>query len=336
MPSLTLRMMAVWIGPVRRGRAGPGRCRAGGSDRSAGEVALSPVGPSRWANHGPRFKLTFWASPTCPGSVVQSKKSRHTTNRGRGGGVISMRVERARRGLSTVRPLGDRPRVAADAGTVRVRRVEREIRICFIGDSFVQGIGDPEYRGWVGRVLEATSGQVTAFNLGIRRQTSTDVLDRCWQEVAVRMLAGADNRLVVSFGSNDMLEENAHVRVEQDRCLENLAALLDECDRRDVAALIVGPPPVVDAGDDHLRRTVALAEAMAALCRARDVPFIDVTRTLAGDSIWKAEALAGDGAHPGPGGYQRLAELVLAGQWHAWISRPARSPSGTASGAAAS
>lgn len=31
-----------------------------------------------------------------------------------------------------------------------------DIRICFIGDSFVRGVGDPAHRHWVGRVLEAT------------------------------------------------------------------------------------------------------------------------------------------------------------------------------------
>ena len=77
--------------------------------------------------------------------------------------------------------------------------------MCFIGDSFVQGIGDPEYRGWVGRVLAATRDDVTAFNLGIRRNTSEDVLRRCWHEVLPRTLPEADNRLVISFGSNDAL-----------------------------------------------------------------------------------------------------------------------------------
>jgi hypothetical protein len=34
--------------------------------------------------------------------------------------------------------------------------MDRESRICLVGDSFVQGIGDPEHRGWVGRVLEVS------------------------------------------------------------------------------------------------------------------------------------------------------------------------------------
>ncbi|MGW1377453.1 GDSL-type esterase/lipase family protein [Streptomyces sp. NPDC002446] len=197
-----------------------------------------------------------------------------------------------------------------------------DMRICFIGDSFVQGIGDPEHRGWVGRVLAATAGDLTAFNLGIRRNTSEDVLRRCWQEVLPRTLPGADNRLVVSFGSNDAIRENGAVRVDPARCLDNLASILEEARRRAIASLVVGPPPVIDAGEQHLRRTTELADEMTALCRSRHIPFIGTTLALADDPVWIREALAGDGAHPGGGGYQRLADLVLTGRWHEWITEP--------------
>ncbi|MFF1613520.1 GDSL-type esterase/lipase family protein [Amycolatopsis sp. NPDC058278] len=200
--------------------------------------------------------------------------------------------------------------------------MSRDIRMCFIGDSFVQGIGDPEYRGWVGRVLAATRDDITAFNLGIRRNTSEDVMRRCWQEVLPRTLPDADNRLVISFGSNDAVEEGGRVRVAPDRCLDNLASILDECWRRAIAALVVGPPPVIGAGAEHLRRTSKLAGEMAALCRSRDVPFIGTTQDLAVDSVWIREAMADDGAHPGSGGYERLADLIRVDQWHEWISDP--------------
>lgn len=205
-----------------------------------------------------------------------------------------------------------------------------DIRISFIGDSFVQGIGDPEYRGWVGRVLAATDGDITAFNLGIRRDTSEDVLRRCWQEILPRTRsdahahahAHAHHRLVVSFGSNDTIEENGTVRVAPARTLAHLASLLAESGRRSIAPLVVGPPPVVGAGQDHLRRTSDLADRMAALCRAERIPFIATTQELADDPVWTEEALAGDGAHPGSGGYRKLADLVLAAQWHPWITDP--------------
>jgi acyl-CoA thioesterase I len=204
--------------------------------------------------------------------------------------------------------------------------MSRDLRICFTGDSFVQGVGDPEHRGWVGRVLQATNADVTAFNLGIRRNTSEDVLRRCWQEVGLRILPDADNRLVISFGSNDMVEEEGTVRVDPARCVDNLASLLDRCAQRAVGALVVGPPPVVDAGEGHLQRTLELAGDMAALCASRQVSFIATTQALADDPAWVREALSGDGAHPGSAGYRRLADLVLAGPWHQWIGEATNEP----------
>ncbi|MFD3745631.1 GDSL-type esterase/lipase family protein [Nocardia sp. NPDC058633] len=200
--------------------------------------------------------------------------------------------------------------------------MNEDLRICFIGDSFVQGIGDPEYRGWVGRVLIATGPAITAFNLGIRRNTSADVVRRCWREVDPRILPAADNRLVISFGSNDAVIEDGTVRVGRTQCLRNLDTLLTESRERAIHPLVIGPPPVVDGGEEHLERTADLADGMAQLCATHDVPFVATTRELAADPTWIREAGEGDGAHPGNGGYQRLADLILGGPWHSWIARP--------------
>ncbi|MDF3302507.1 GDSL-type esterase/lipase family protein [Streptomyces tropicalis] len=198
--------------------------------------------------------------------------------------------------------------------------MSRRLRMCFIGDSFVQGIGDPDYRGRVGRVLAAARDDITAFNLGIGRSTSEDVMRRCWQEVGSRTLPDADNRLVISFGSSGAVEEGGRVRVAADRCLGNLASILDGCRRRAIAPLVVGTPPVIGAGTEHLRRTSRLADEMAALCRSRGVPFIGTTEHLAVDPVWTREAMADDGAHPGSGGYERPANLMRVDQWHEWAN----------------
>ncbi|MFF2656413.1 GDSL-type esterase/lipase family protein [Kitasatospora sp. NPDC058032] len=204
----------------------------------------------------------------------------------------------------------------------------RDVRIVFFGDSFVQGVGDPEYRGWAGRaVADCLAGlgvgpeAVTAFNLGVRRSTSADVLARCWGETAVRALPGADNRLVLSVGSNDAVEEDGRPRVAPEACLANVAALLDGARERGLAPLVVGPPPVVGAGAPHLERVSVLADGIAGICAGRGVPFVGVTRELAADRVWTAEALAGDGAHPGAGGYRRLADLVLRGGFRDWLAQ---------------
>jgi len=55
------------------------------------------------------------------------------------------------------------------------------MRICFVGDSFVNGTGDPEYLGWTGIICAVTRSwgyDITYYNLGIRRETSADILAR--------------------------------------------------------------------------------------------------------------------------------------------------------------
>ncbi|MFE0458851.1 GNAT family N-acetyltransferase [Kitasatospora sp. NPDC058965] len=201
------------------------------------------------------------------------------------------------------------------------------LRVSFLGDSFVQGLGDPEYRGWVGRVLErvgvAEPFELSVFNLGIRRNSSADALARWRGEVGARLLAGADNRLVVSLGSNDAMPgEDGAPRVDRVDFLRNVTELLDGALELGLRVLVVGPPPVVCGGPEHLERLVAVVPELAARCAERGVPFVDVTGALAEDEVWVGEATAADGAHPGAAGYARLAELVLAGGFAEWL-RPA-------------
>ncbi|MCM2577573.1 GDSL-type esterase/lipase family protein [Streptomyces meridianus] len=178
-------------------------------------------------------------------------------------------------------------------------------RVFFIGDSFVQGIGDPGQRGWVGRVLQASHApgrDLTGFNLGVRRNTSDDVLARCWDEVSRRTDPAADHRLVVSFGINDAVEECGAVRVRHERTVSNLAELLAGASRRGMAALVVGPPPVIAGGRSHLDRLLALADGFDRVCAQAETPYIPVTQLLAADDTWQAEAGAGDAPTPGPPG----------------------------------
>ena len=82
-----------------------------------------------------------------------------------------------------------------------------EIGICFIGDSFVNGTGDPNYLSWAGRICQTAynRGQdITYYNLGVRRETSTDIKNRWFREVSCRLPSEINGRLVFSFGANDI------------------------------------------------------------------------------------------------------------------------------------
>ena len=197
----------------------------------------------------------------------------------------------------------------------------KDLRVCFVGDSFVNGTGDDEMLGWAGRISRAARGrnvQLTRYDLGVRRDTSALILRRCAAEVAARLdgvpCAG---RIVFSFGTNDATHEQGRCRVEPGDTLANARTLLD-WSRERYPTLMVGPPPLVsDTGHDM--RVGAISAALVRLCAELSVPFLDLHGPLSNDATWRAETVAGDGAHPNAGGYARAAALVEAWEpWRAW------------------
>ncbi|MEQ1773467.1 MAG: GDSL-type esterase/lipase family protein [Burkholderiales bacterium] len=190
-----------------------------------------------------------------------------------------------------------------------------DIRICFVGDSFVNGTGDETALGWVGRLCAAAcqSGTpMTYYNLGVRRDTSRDLRERWHTECARRLPSGCDGRVVFSCGVNDTMIENGQPRVGFEESLDNLRALLKGASRHKV--LLVGPPPVADA--QHNTRIQRLAEAYAREAANLNVSCIDVLGALAADADYQRAIMCGDGAHPNGVGYARMAALI--GAHPAW------------------
>src|SRR5215472_588338 len=147
-----------------------------------------------------------------------------------------------------------------------------DIRICFIGDSFVNGTGDPLCLGWPGRVC-ATAIQrgapLTYYNLGVRRETSAEIAARWRDECTRRLPPPIDGRVVLSFGGNDTALEQGWQRLSLDATLHNLRAIVQDAQRH-YPTLLVGPPPVAEAA--HNARTAALCHAMAAVAQELGVP----------------------------------------------------------------
>jgi lysophospholipase L1-like esterase len=190
------------------------------------------------------------------------------------------------------------------------------LRVCFLGDSFVHGTGDPACLGWAGRVCAsaiARSHDVTWYNLGVRRATSADVRTRWRAEVEPRLpreLAGA---VVFSFGVNDTTLERGAPRVAPGETIENALAVLREAGALWPASF-VGPPPIDD--DDQNARIASTDHALARAAASVGVPYLSVFEPLACTPAWRSEVRGNDGAHPRAGGYEALAHLVE--RWPAW------------------
>jgi lysophospholipase L1-like esterase len=128
--------------------------------------------------------------------------------------------------------------------------------------------------------------------------------------------AGASYGVVFGLGTNDTTHEDGRARVEPGRSVGNLARMIDAARTAGLEVFVVGPPPAGERAQDD--RVCALSRRFAELAADRGVPFVDTAATLRTSSAWTGEAAAGDGAHPGAGGYAALAGIVLRGGFMDW------------------
>ncbi|WP_104110007.1 GDSL-type esterase/lipase family protein [Arthrobacter sp. N199823] len=191
-------------------------------------------------------------------------------------------------------------------------------QICFVGDSFVAGVGDETALGWTGRLAArqaAAARPVTAYNLGIRGNTSAQILGRIGAEIDQRRSPLRPTRVVVSMGVNDTTSVDGIPRVHPDDSCSNLERILEIISGDPI--LVVGPPAVSD--DAQNARIAQLSAHFHALCSARGIPYVEVFSVLERHPVWRQQVLEGDGAHPRSQGYQALYELV-APTWDRWMN----------------
>ena len=192
------------------------------------------------------------------------------------------------------------------------------MRICFVGDSFVNGVGDPRGLGWTGRIcVEAHQYQdeITVYNLGIRRETSADILKRWLGEVSCRLSPEYDSRVVFSFGVNDTTIEQGKTRVCLSDSLNNIRQILTTASSR-FPVLMIGPPPIADV--EQNQRICELSQQMQLIGEQVNIPYLDVFTPLKSSAVWMSEVEHYDGAHPREKGYTKFADLVKS--WSAWQS----------------
>ena len=192
----------------------------------------------------------------------------------------------------------------------------RDIGLVFIGASMVAGFGDPKGQGWVGRVVGRTGhpdADLTAYNLGVRGDTSADVLHRWATEVPLRWAGRTERRVVLSIGTNDVVQG---ITLARHRL--NLANLLDDAAGSGVGTFVVSPPPTLDP--ELNERLEVLVDAQADVCSRRGVPFVDCYAPLQGHDQWRTDLAASRvDNHPGQAGYGLIAWLVLHNGWNDWL-----------------
>jgi acyl-CoA thioesterase I len=193
-------------------------------------------------------------------------------------------------------------------------------RVLFFGDSHVAGVGDPEGKGWVGRVVAESfrlGHPLTAYNLGVRGETSQHVAARWHAEALPRLAPAVEGRVVLSFGANDTNVEDGTLRVSRERSCAALTAILTGAADVGLSVLMVGPAPVDDPTQNE--RIRSLSAAFEEVCGLSGAMFVSVVDPLLASQAWMREVAADDGAHPAADGYEVLSKLVIAGGWADWL-----------------
>lgn len=195
------------------------------------------------------------------------------------------------------------------------------MRIAFVGDSLVVGVGDADYLGWVGRLCAAAPSaglSLTLYNLGVRSETSRHIKVRLARELPPRLLPREEARVVLAFGVNDAKVENGRRKVELSESVDNLFDIVTQASKL-CPVIMVGPPPVLD--DAHRARIEELSEVFARTCDDMGVPYLEMCRALSREPAYLDSLVAGcDGYHPEAAGYQAIADRVAAWEaWKAWM-----------------
>lgn len=189
-------------------------------------------------------------------------------------------------------------------------------RVCFVGDSFTHGTGDATTLGWTGRVAAAARNagwNLTAYNLGIRRDTSADIAARWQAECDARFRVECSPYIVFSFGANDMTVENDTLRVPIPESTTHFRNIIGNA-KAHCQVLMVGPLPVGDTAQDV--RIATLCNLYKQLAADLSVPYLPLAQQLAGNPAWRRAVSNGDGTHPDGDGYALIADCVQ--QWQAW------------------
>ncbi len=203
-------------------------------------------------------------------------------------------------------------------------------RLCFMGASNVEGVGDEERRGWAGRLTmmpPALGTPTSFFNLGIGGETTDQIADRWERECRIRIADDMDGALVISFGLNDCAEiEGEGIRIPLEQTIANVTAAATNM-KAWKPTVWVGPTPVAEDmmpmrprpgvvlwhANDRLKE---LNASYAKVALELDIPYMDLLTPLLESDVYMASLHERDGLHPSGAGYQVAADLIAA--WQPW------------------
>lgn len=119
------------------------------------------------------------------------------------------------------------------------------------------------------QVLFFGDSHTVAYNLGVRGDTSGDVLQR-WRGEAATRASELHTKVVFAVGANDTTEEDGTRRMTATESAKTLAALLRQSKAAGLPTMVVGPAPVGDR--EQVGRIAELSACFNEVCEQAQVP----------------------------------------------------------------
>ena len=200
-------------------------------------------------------------------------------------------------------------------------------QILFFGSSSVQGVGDPE-GGWVDRFKREMHRQAyggsqggtrnEVFNLGIRGDTSSQILQRLPYELPARQIPGQPLVVVLNSGTNDSRAEDSPTNFvfNVQEYMVTMQNIIEFTRSYTSNIVLIGLTPI---DDTHTRpmpdnmyfsqaRVQEFDEAMTEVARSNHLPKIELYASMLALD-WRA-MLYEDGLHLNNMGHEWLYQRI--------------------------
>jgi lysophospholipase L1-like esterase len=189
-------------------------------------------------------------------------------------------------------------------------------RIVFVGNSFVEGVGDDVSGGWTRRLAEELPPSWTAIHTGIGGDNIRSVLNRFSEDVLVH----EPDVIVMEVGINDSRLRESLGNLNEVPPKEFVAGLesvnLFARQKRVLSVIIVGLTPVDERRTNPYKEDKAYVNReirkydrlLRKFARANKRQYVPIFRRFARSG--GGERLTIDGVHPSPDGHKLIAAIM--------------------------
>lgn len=195
-------------------------------------------------------------------------------------------------------------------------------RVCFVGASTTEGVGDRTGKGWVGNTRVAKEQLAACFNLGVRGQTIFQISERAAAECGARILSSKQGSIVLGCGLNELARlEDGTQRRARSEIMDCNSKLIIEL-KQIAPTVVVGPPTVLQARMPFYSVASGLSldfrnsdievhdESMRDICADLNVPYISVFADLYQNKPYQTGLDMNDGLHTNAEGYSAMASII--------------------------